>query len=188
MLEELKDLRRELGKFKMSLLYAGIGICAVILIILTILEFLMEGEFLPVMLLFAVFMPCAFLVMLYYIYLGALMDMRKELKADECITPEISREVLLKTIQEVKNHNLEVLEQKESELARLKEKAYKTSNPFLIRKYLNEKLDFEWESFQIEMFIEFLNRDVIDNLKSLKDSENPEKTLGEQYENQSRET
>lgn len=181
MIEEFRNLRKELGKFKMSLLYVGIGLCILIAISIVILDTLLKDTFLPVILVFAVFVPCVFLVILYYIYLGILMDMKQELKADEAITPELSREVLINSIKEVKNHNLDVLEQKESELARLKKKVHKTSNPFLIRKYLKEKLDFEWESFQVELFIEFLNRDIIDKLKKVRDvslSEDELKEMG----------
>lgn len=164
-MEELKNLRKELGNFKLSLLYIGIGLCIIIAIVLVILDACIENTTLPILLILTVLLPCVFIVMMYYLYLGALRDMKQELKANECITPDISRQLLLNAIQEVKDSNLETLEQKESQLDTLKKRAYKTSNPFLIRKYLNEKLDFEWESFQIEMIIEYLNGDVINRLK-----------------------
>lgn len=168
MIEELKELRNELGKFKLFLLYAGIGVCVLIAICLIILDIIMENSILPFLLVFTVFWPCVLVIMLYYFYLVILMGMRQELKADECITPEISKQILFETIQEVRDHNLDILERKESQLTILKKKAYRTSNPFLIRKYLNEKLDFEWKSFELEIYTDFLDRNVIDRLILIK--------------------
>lgn len=73
------------------------------------------------------------------------------------------------SINQNKEENIEALGINERRLAILQEKVYKTSNPFLIKKYLNKKMDFEWYSFQTEIYTEYWNRDVTDDLKRLRD-------------------
>ncbi len=66
---------------------------------------------------------------------------------------------------------MEKLNREDQRLAILKEKAYKTSNPFLIKKYIKKKEELEWFSFEIEIYLEYKNRDVIHKLEALRDSE-----------------
>lgn len=171
MIEDLREKRKVLGNLKINLFYTGFIACIVLAIFVVIYSKCVSDS-IVIPLGFGVVLPSMVILFLYFMYLDYLYDMKRRLDIEEKnITCEVVRETLNKTLKNVIEKNTEALGSEERSLAILKEKVYKTSNPFLIKKYLNKKIDFEWYSFQTEIYTEYVNRDIIESLKELRDSE-----------------
>ena len=171
MIKELEEKRKILGNFKINLFYIGVVLCILFSIFLIVyVECISEA--IGTLLGLAVLLPSMILLFLYFMYLESLYDMKRKLQIEETdITPEMVRECLNKAFKETLEESLEKLNREDQRLAILKEKAYKTSNPFLIKKYIKKKEELEWFSFEIEIYLEYKNRDVIHKLEALRDSE-----------------
>lgn len=151
-----------LGKFKIyiSLVFDIITIilCAVALAV----------ESLPLWYYFGIFIPFGSIMLGYTLYLYYFLQKKKELiesKEDSILKNSTeSAEVIV-------DANMDIIKELEPKLKKLKEKCSKTSNPFLIKKYLKMKFDFEYACLQIEAFTEYLHKDTIHKLVALRESE-----------------
>ncbi len=150
-----------LGKFKICLLLLSY----VIIVILSVLTLTIKP--LPLWYYFGVYIPFGCLMLVYIFYLDYCIQKKKEFLEEEhdSILEQASESAKI-----IVKSNLDIIKELEPKLKRLKEKCSKSSNPFLIRKYLRMKLDFEYACLQIEAFSEYLNKPLINQLIRLKES------------------
>ncbi len=150
------------GKFKMVVLL----MLYIILIILCAVTLIIDS--LPWWYNFGILIPYTCLMAGYIFYLDYFKKKKNELIESE----EYS---LLKNSTEsaevIVDANMDIIKELEPKLKKLKEKCSKTSNPFLIKKYLKMKFDFEYACLQIEAFTEYLHKDTIHKLVELRKSE-----------------
>ena len=101
---------------------------------------------------------------IFYYYLAWIFYQKQRLEWEEETRDEEARtKGFIDTAKNLLNYHLKRMYRNEKKMNALKEKASKTSNPFLIRRYLKKKLAYECALFQVRVFSEFLNSHYREN-------------------------
>ncbi|MDE5856590.1 MAG: hypothetical protein K2H06_06045 [Anaeroplasmataceae bacterium] len=101
---------------------------------------------------------------IFYYYLASIFYQKERLEVEEETRDEEARiKIFIDSAKDLLNHFLKRLISAEIKMNALKEKVSKSSNPFLIRRYIKKKSNYEYTLFQVRVLSEFLNSHYREN-------------------------